>query len=115
MTKMKKTSQTKSPKKAMKGAMNPLHAIESLNESENNNKYKDMPLFIDCIQNFSDIEIKFILMQLNRENMMGRKITRVELKDIEQEFVLKVISNSPCAEYGSLLKNIIQTKLLNSL
>ena len=115
MIKMKKTSQIKQHKKAMAGANNSHHAIESLNESENNNKYKDMPLFRECIEKFSDIEIKFILMQLNRENMMGRKITRVELKDIEQEFVLKVISNSPCAEYGALLKNIIQTKLLNSL
>ncbi len=115
MTTMKKTSQSKSPKKAMAGANNSHHAIESLNESENNNKCKDMPLFRECIEKFSDIEIKFILMQLNRDNMMGRKITRVELKDIEQEFVLKVISNSPVAEYGSLLKNIIQTKLLNSI
>jgi hypothetical protein len=112
---MKKTSQSKSPKKAMAGANNSHHAIESLNESENNNRYKDMPLFRDCIENFSDIEVKFILMQLNRDNMMGRKVGRVELKDIEQEFVLKVISNSPCAEFGSLLKNIIQTKILNSI
>lgn len=74
-----------------------------------------MVLFRECIENFSDIEIKFILMQLNRDNMMGKKITRVELKDIEQEFILKVISNSPVAEYGALLKNIIQTKLINSI
>jgi hypothetical protein len=93
----------------------PALSIESLNESENNNKGKDMPLFIDCIQKFSDIEIKFILIQLNRNNMMGRKITRNELKDIEQEFIMKVISNSPVAEYGALLKNIIQVKLLNSI
>jgi len=108
---MKKTSQTKQTKKAKVEVIGLHPAIESLNESENNNKRKDMPLFLDCIENFSDIEIKFILMQLNRENMMGRKVTR----HIEQEFVLKVISNSPCAEYGSLLKNIIQTKLLNSI
>jgi hypothetical protein len=74
-----------------------------------------MLLFNDCIEKFSDIEIKFILMQLNRDNMMGKKITRTELKDIEQEFILKVISNSPVAEYGSLLKNIIQIKLINSI
>jgi hypothetical protein len=115
MIPMKKTSQTKQTKKAKVEVIGLHPAIESLNESENNNKRKDMPLFLDCIENFSDIEIKFILMQLNRENMMGRKVTRHELKMIEQEFVLKVISNSPCAEYGSLLKNIIQTKLLNSI
>ena len=74
-----------------------------------------MALFIDCIEKFSDIEIKFILMQLNTENMMGRKVTRAELNDIEQEFILKVISNAPVAEYGSLLKSIIQIKLINQI
>jgi hypothetical protein len=100
-------------KKAKDGSIRPVLSIEP-NESVNNNNFsKDMALFIDCIEKFSDIEIKFILMQLNRDNMMGRKVTRVELKDIEQEFVLKVISNSPVSDYGALLKNIIQIKLLN--
>lgn len=94
----------------------PTLSIEPDRESVNNNNfYKDMALFIDCIEKFSDIEIKFILMQLNTENMMGRKVTRAELNDIEQEFILKVISNAPVAEYGSLLKSIIQIKLINQI
>lgn len=97
-------------------ALNPTLSIESPIELENNNNVsKDMPLFNECIEKFSDIEVKFILMQLNRDNMMGKHITRTELKMIEQEFILKVISNSPVAEYGALIKNIIQTKLINSL
>ena len=91
-------------------------SIESPNASEyNNNRRKDMRLFAECEEKFSSIEIKFILMQLNVGNMMGRKITKDNLLHIEQEFILKVISNAPVAEYGSLLKNIITLKLLNSI
>jgi len=93
----------------------PTLSIEPPISENNNNDYKDMPLFNEVIEKFSEIEIKFILMQLNSGNMMGKKITKSDLADIEQAFVLKVISSAPVAEYGSLLKNIIQTKLINSL
>jgi hypothetical protein len=110
---MTQTKKDLASKKAKDGSIRPVLSIEPDESVNNNNFSKDMALFIDCIEKFSDIEIKFILMQLNRDNMMGRKVTRVELKDIEQEFILKVISNSPVSDYGALLKNIIQIKLLN--
>jgi hypothetical protein len=112
-----KTMKTKPSKAKTKGeAKSPALSIESPIELENNNNaYKDMPLFSQVMEKFSDIEIKFILLQLNSGNMMGRKITKSELADIEQAFILKVISCAPVAEYGSLLKNIIQTKLINQI
>lgn len=113
---MTQTKKTLSVKDKTKGrTQNPTLSIEPEESVNNNNFYKDMALFIDCIEKFSDIEIKFILMQLNRDNMLGRKITRTELNDIEQKFILKVISSAPVSEYGSLLKNIIQIKLINQI
>lgn len=84
-------------------------------EENNNNENKDMSLFIDYAQKFSEIEIKFILLHINKNNMMGRKINKTELLDIEKDFVLKVVSRAEVADFGSLLKNIIQIKLLNSI
>ena len=94
---------------------NPTLSIEPEESGNNNNAYKDMPLFSEVIEKFSEIEIKFILLQLNTHNIMGKTITKESLCDIEQAFILKVVSSAPVAEYGSLLKNIIQTKLLNHI
>ncbi len=115
-TNMKTTKLNLSKSKTKSEAKRSALSIESPIDLENNNNvHKDMPLFSQVMEKFSDIEIKFILLQLNSGNMMGRKITKSELADIEQAFVLKVISCAPVAEYGSLLKNIIQTKLINQI
>jgi hypothetical protein len=91
-------------------------SIESPIELENNNNVgKDMPLFGDCIHKFSDIEIKFILTHFNKGNVLGRHINRTDLKDVEQAFILKVVNRIVVAEYGSILKNIIEIKLVNSI
>jgi hypothetical protein len=109
---MKKSSTTKT-----KGeAYDPTLSIEPPIELENNNNVgKDMPLFSDCIHKFSDIEIKFILTHFNKGNILGRHINRGDLKDVEQAFILKVVRRIDVAEYGSILKNIIEIKLLNSI
>ena len=90
-------------------------SIEPEESGNNNNARKDMPLMSKVIDKFSDIEIKFILLQLNTGNMMGKKVTKDDLCDIEQAFILKVVSLAPVAEYGGLLKNIIQIKLINQI
>ena len=111
ITSMKKLTKTKT-----KGEANDLAlSIEPPFSENNNNSYKDMPLFGDCIHKFSDIEIKFILTHFNKGNVLGRHIQRTDLRHIEQAFVLKVIRGVVVAEYGSLLKNIIEIKLLNSI
>lgn len=108
---MKKLTKTKT-----KGEANDLAlSIEPPFGENNNNADKDMPLFNDCIDKFSDIEIKFILSHFNKGNVLGRHINRTDLKQIEQAFVLKVINGIIVAEYGSLLKNIIEIKLVNSI
>jgi len=97
-------------------AQNLTPSIESPNKLENNNNsHKDMPLFKDCMDKFSDIEIKFILKHFNNGNILGRHLHRTDLRDIEQAFILKVIRGIVVAEYGSLLKNIIEIKLVNSI
>lgn len=96
-------------------AKSPALSIEPPISENNNNVSKDMPLFGDCIHKFSDIEIKFILSHFNKGNVLGRHIQRTDLRHIEQAFVLKVIRGVVVAEYGSLLKNIIEIKLLNSI
>jgi hypothetical protein len=96
-------------------AKRPTLSIEPEESGHNNNARKYMPLFNEVIEKFSDIEIKFILLQLNSGNMMGRTITKESLCDIEQAFILKVISSAPVAEFGSLLKSIIQMKLIKQL
>jgi hypothetical protein len=111
-----KTTNMKDSKNKTKGrTKNPTLSIEPEESGHNNNARKDMPLFSEVMEKFSDIEIKFILLQLNSYNMMGRKVSRAELADIEQAFVLKVVSCAPVAEYGGLLKNIIQIKLINQI
>jgi hypothetical protein len=90
-------------------------SIEPEESGNNNNAYKDMPLFKDCMDKFSDIEIKFILKHFNNANILGKHLHRTDLRDIEQAFVLKVIRGIVVAEYGSLLKNIIEIKLVNSI
>lgn len=90
-------------------------SIEPPFSENNNNVSKDMPLFGDCIHKFSDLEIKFILTHFNNGNVLGRHIQRTDLRHIEQAFVLKVIRGIVVAEYGSILKNIIEIKLLNSI
>lgn len=96
-------------------AKSPALSIEPPFGENNNNVYKDMPLFNECIEKFSDIEIKFILTHFNKGNVLGRHINRTDLKQVEQAFILKVINGIVVAEYGSLLKNIIEIKLVNSL
>lgn len=93
----------------------PTLSIEPPISENNNNICKDMPLFGDCIHKFSDIEIKFILTHFNNGNILGKHIQRTDLRQIEQAFVLKVIRGIVVAEYGSLLKNIIEVKLVNSI
>lgn len=106
----------KSTKSKTKGEANDLAlSIESPFGESNNNVSKDMPLFSDCIHKFSDIEIKFILKHFNNGNILGRHINRSDLREVEQAFILKVIRGIVVAEYGSLLKNIIEIKLLNSI
>lgn len=106
----KQSSKTKSE------AQSPALSIESpIGLESNNNVGKDMPLFGDCIHKFSDIEIKFILKHFNSGNVLGRHLHRTDLREVEQAFVLKVIRGISVAEYGSLLKNIIEIKLLNSI
>jgi len=97
-------------------AISPALSIESpIGLENNNNTCKDMPLFKECMDKFSDIEIKFILTHFNNGNVLGKHIHRTDLKNIEQAFILKVIRGAVVAEYGSLLKNIIEIKLLNSI
>ena len=93
----------------------PTLSIEPPISENNNNTCKDMPLFKECMDKFSDIEIKFILTHFNNGNVLGKHIHRTDLKNIEQAFILKVIRGAVVAEYGSLLKNIIEIKLLNSI
>ena len=113
----KSTTNMKKQTIKTKGEVNdPAPSIESPSVLENNNNsHKDMPLFGDCIHKFSDIEIKFILKHFNNGNILGKHMHRTDLREIEQAFVLKVIRGINVAEYGSLLKNIIEIKLLNSI
>lgn len=89
--------------------------IEPIESGCNNNIDKDIILMESIMENFSDIEIKFMCKQLNLHNAMGSHITKSELKTLPIRFILKFINNAKVAEFGSLLKNIISIKLLNKI
>jgi hypothetical protein len=97
------------------GEKTPSQCIEHPMEEYNNNVYKDSVFMSSCIHKFSDMEIKFMMNHLNNENVFFDKVTRQTLMDIEVKFILEFISKIKIAEYGQLIRNVIQLKLLNQI
>lgn len=102
-------------KQTKDGAKNPVLSIEHSDENYNNNVYKDSVFMSTCIDKFCEMEIRFMLNHLNKENVFGKKVFRQDLMNMEVKFMLHFISKTKIAEFGAMVKNIIQMKLLNQI
>ena len=90
--------------------------IEHTNKSaHNNNVCEDSKIMNDIFEKFTEVEVVFMINQLNRANVFGMHMTRKELRELPVVFMLKFLSNIPLADFGKAILQIIQIKLINQI